>query len=57
MPRSVPHHLLGYAADVHTSPPQAPGLDHGSFRTIFRGALRAGEAAAAAADAEEIERF
>ncbi len=37
-------------------PPKRSGLDHRGLRAVFGRALRAGEAAAAAADADEIER-
>ncbi len=53
--RGVPHDLLGNAADVHAGSSQAVRFDHRDLGAELGGTLRAGEAAAAAADADEIE--
>src|ERR1700734_3662772 len=53
--RRVPHDLLGNAAHVHARASQAVRFDHGRLGAIFGRALRAGQAAAAAAHADEIE--
>src|SRR6202789_1986653 len=53
--RGVPHDLLRYAADVHAGPSQAVRFDHGDLGAIFGRALCAGQPAAAAAHADEIE--
>src|ERR1700722_3019388 len=48
--RGVPHDLFGDAAYVHAGAAQAAGFDERHARSEIRGALGAGEAAAAAAD-------
>jgi len=53
--RRVPHHFLGYASDVYAGASQAVRLDDGNLGAVFGRALRAGQAAAAAAHADEIE--
>ena len=47
--------FLGTQPTFTQVPPRRSGLDHRGLGAVFGGALRAGEAAAAAADADEIE--
>ena len=53
--RRIPHDLFRHASHVHACAAQAVRFDHGGFGAVFGRALRAGQAAAAAADADEIE--
>jgi len=46
--------LLRHAADVDAGASQAPGLDQCDARAVLGGALRGGEAAAAAADRDVV---
>ena len=51
----IPHKLLGNTADVDAGAPQPAGLDDGHACAVLRRALRAGQAATAAADDDQIE--
>ena len=55
--RGVPHDLLRHAADVDAGPAQPVRFDDRRLGAVLGGALRAGEAAAAAADDDEIEQL
>jgi hypothetical protein len=53
--RRVPHDFLRNAAHVDAGAAEAMRFDHRGLCAVFGRALRAGKAAAAAADADEIE--
>ncbi len=53
--RGIPHHFLGHAADVHAGAAEPVRFDHQRTRAVVRGALRAGQPAAAAADDYQVE--
>ena len=53
--RGVPHDFLRHAADVHAGAAETAGRDETHSDSVIGGALRTGEAAAAATDDQKIE--
>ena len=55
--RRIPHDLLGNATDVHAGAAERAGFDYRHPGAVARRLLGTSQAAAAAADADEIENF
>ena len=53
--RCIPHHLLGYTANIDARTAQSGGLDQRHFGPVFGRPLGAGESATAPADDDQIE--